>query len=156
MDFPLTLAIIIPVIGALTSIVGAGYAASWLIDQLRARFPLPTEPPNRCCARLFYKLLYAQQWARYSTFVLAVLISLICSTAYAWLTGGDIGAALDKALAAALAIIASQVRHASQALDSHPAYATPAPLPLTQQAIDAGTAFPQPPAREHKDFDVGN
>jgi hypothetical protein len=109
---PDTLTTLLPLLSLLATAGGSGYAASWLFDAARRRWPRPTrqawQASNRW-ERLAWELLYAPQQARLTVFVLAAATSLVASTLLAALTERDALAALD----AALAIVVSQLIHAA-------------------------------------------
>lgn len=101
---------ILSLIGFLASTVGSGVLASWLLDQMRLAMPKPTTATwhaARRWRRLLWALLYAPRYARYTVLVLAVLVSLSANIILAAAGGLTPALALD----AALAIVASQIRH---------------------------------------------
>lgn len=106
-----TLAILLPLLQLVAAPTGAGIAASWLIDRARQRWPLPATPPTAAWRRHGYWLLYAPRATRILAMVLAALIGMLASATVAALTGADVLAAVDLALAGALAALAAQLRH---------------------------------------------
>jgi hypothetical protein len=110
-----TLTILRPYLTYFASTAGGGVAAFALIEWLRRRFPLVQGRTN-----LFYTLLYAPAYARYTALILAALISVLASVALAAIQGGDVLTTADTALAAAIAAILSQVLHAGTSLPTEP------------------------------------
>ena len=94
----------------LASTAGSGWLASVLLDQLREATPKPdatTWQAGTRMQRLAWTLLYAPRYVRYVVLLLAALISLSANTALALVAGLTPALALD----AALAVVASQIRH---------------------------------------------
>lgn len=91
----------------LTTIGGAGYAASLLYDWLRERFERTTQ---------IGAVLHAPQYARWIT----LLLSGSVATAAAYLVQLLGGPAADPAVTAAWAAIASQATHAYRHLSTQP------------------------------------
>jgi hypothetical protein len=109
---PESLATLLPLLSLLATAGGAGYAASWLFDALRRRWPCPTRAQWRDAAswqRLAWRTLYAPRQARLAVFALATLVSLLASVALALLSGADPLRAADAVLSASLAVIVSQL-----------------------------------------------
>jgi len=107
-----TTATLIPLLSFLASSAGAGYAASWLFEAVRRRWPRPTRAQWRGAAswqRLAWRALYAPRQARLAVFALATLVSLAASVLLALLSGADPLGAADAVLSASLAVIVSQL-----------------------------------------------
>lgn len=96
---------------AAPSIVGA--LASILFDFLRSHLPQDAESPSplrRLGARL-RSLLFVPRYARWAALLLAGLIGGLLNMAIAALSGGDVLAVADNALAGLMAMVASQLVH---------------------------------------------
>jgi nicotinamide riboside transporter PnuC len=93
----------------LTTIAGAGYAASVLFDWLREKVDAQT-PAGR--------YLHAPQYARWITLILSGLIA----TAAAYTAQALGGPVADPAVTAAWAAIASQATHAYRHLSTAPVH----------------------------------
>ncbi len=109
---PSTAATLAPLLAALASTAGAGWAASRLFGRLRAALPCPTAaewPRLARPRRLAATLLYAPRYARLTVFALSAAVSLAATGAAALLAGQDARPALD----AALAVVVSQLIHAA-------------------------------------------
>lgn len=105
---PETIALLLPLISVLASTAGAGVAASWLFDRVRAwrvACPPSWRDPSDRYVEWF---LTNRAGARLTVLILSMLISIIASGLLARLTGGALGVAVDRAIAAALA---SQIYH---------------------------------------------
>lgn len=99
---PQTLSLIAQALAALTELGAAGVVVSLGIDLLRRRFPRPapqSQPVRFSAARLLLTLL----WTPATVFLLAIGLSASAGALLALLTGGDVAAALDTAIASALA-----------------------------------------------------
>lgn len=95
----------------LSSTAGAGFAASWLVDQLRLKFARPTVEQwkqYRRVKRFALQAIWAPKWARYTVFSFSVIISLLFTGIGAWIVGEPVA----PLLAACLSVWASQVKHA--------------------------------------------
>lgn len=102
---------IIPMLALLASSGGAGIVASIIVNALRSRFPQPRRMPVGYL-RFVILLLYAPRYTRLTTLVLSAVISVLASGLIAALTGAGVVSALDAAFAAAVSMVASQVKHA--------------------------------------------
>jgi hypothetical protein len=108
---PQTLALLVQVLQLLGSTAGAGLAASWLFDHLRAWFPIPTPEPAGW-RRVLYALLHAPRWARFVVYGLSAVISIATLSAVELLTQADPLPGIDTLVASTLAALFSQVIHA--------------------------------------------
>ena len=91
---------------------GAGALTSLLFTQMRKAIPCPTKLKWSMAsplARIGYTLLWAPLYARYTVFVLAILISLALTGVTAVMTGVDV----MPALAAASSALVTQLIHAT-------------------------------------------
>lgn len=89
---------------------GAGVAASYLFDWLRANLPDGS----------VLAFLYAPRYARLTVLALTFGIGTAASVLLAWATGAPLPEALDAAVAGFLSLVAAQVTHALQSLPSEP------------------------------------
>lgn len=117
-----TILALVPLIAFAATSAGAGWIASILFDRLRVWFPLPDAEPTIWYEQLGYTLLYAPQYARYSSWFLAAVVSVLASALLAYLTGGSVGDAIDTTVAALVAVLCGQAKHAYESLPSTPAY----------------------------------
>jgi len=103
-----TLSIILPYLKFAAG-AGAGWLASLLFDWLRSRYA------GRATG-ILDTALYSPRAARYTVWVLSVLIALPAAALSALIEGQDALQAVDAALAVLLGALASQVRRAQTAL----------------------------------------
>jgi hypothetical protein len=104
---PATTAELVPLLIYLVG-PGSGVIASLVFDWARKARPAPADSAP---LDLVQTLLHVPFYARWSSFALATIVTLIFTVPLAWLQGGDIVTALDIQFASALAIVTSQVVH---------------------------------------------
>lgn len=104
---PQTIAIIIPYL-QLAAGPASGVIASWMITRLREAYPY------QHAGTAYASLLYAPRYVRLFSLLLAALVAVLASVLVAFLTSGDLPAAFDATLAAALSGVVSQLTHAAQ------------------------------------------
>lgn len=105
---PETLALLLPLLAVLATTAGAGVAASWLFERVRSWWAACPPSWHSPSDRYVELALSNRAGARVTVLVLSALISIIASALLARLTGGALGPAIDRAIAAALA---SQIYH---------------------------------------------
>lgn len=107
-SFATILTIVLPLLQWAATTGGSGELTAWFVNQVRAA--LPTEPTNPL-GRAVYALFYAPLYARITALVAAAMFSVAAQGAIAFLTQQPVSAAIDVALAAAIAAIWSQLAH---------------------------------------------
>lgn len=101
---------------------GAGILATWVVGQLRTRFPLPAEAPTSEVARLGYTLVYAPRYTRMAVLVGTTLLTIVAKVAIVALAGGEVGDAVNSEQSALFAFLVSQVVHAVKDMKPDPTY----------------------------------
>lgn len=111
-----TVAALLPILQFLVTAGGAGIAASWIFDALRALSPAPEDAPTNPLAAYAALALHSPRYSRVTVLVVAQLVGLVASVLLALVEGREIAPAVDMFAAALI----SQLWHARTLSSSVP------------------------------------